>query len=97
MKFCPGKNGIPQVEISDSSATNVGGIDDEYVWSSRGLLSGGCFPNVNAWKSEDMASRWAGAVFLKAEKKFRKVRSYRDIPSLVSSVRKEADARAAVA
>lgn len=53
--------------------------------------------NVKAWKSEDMASRWAAAVFLKAEKKFRKVRSYRDIPSLVSSLRKEVDAQSDVA
>lgn len=59
---------------------------------SRDLLR-----NVKAWRSEDMASRWAGAVFLKAEKKFRKIRGFRDIPLLVSSMRKEVDAQSHVA
>ncbi len=37
------------------------------------------------------------AVFLKAEKKFRKIRGFRDIPLLVSSMRKEVDAQSHVA
>ena len=59
---------------------------------SRDLLR-----NVKAWKTEDMAVRWAGAVFLKAEKKFRKIRGYREIPLLVSSLRKEIDVESIVA
>lgn len=59
---------------------------------SRDLLR-----NVKAWKNEDMACRWAGAVFLKAEKKFRKILGYRDIPVLVSSMRREVDAKSNVA
>lgn len=59
---------------------------------SRDLLR-----NVKAWKNEEMATRWAGAVFLKAEKKFRKVHGFRDIPLLVSSMRKEVDAHSDVA
>lgn len=53
--------------------------------------------NVKNWKNEDMASRWAGAVFLKAEKKFRKIRGYREIPLLVSALRKEVDDQSHVA
>lgn len=53
---------------------------------SRDLLR-----NVKTWRNENMASRWAGAVFLKAEKKFRRVQGYRDIPSLVSSLRQHLD------
>ena len=37
------------------------------------------------------------AVFLKAEKKFRKIHGFRDIPLLVSSMRKEVDAQSHVA
>ncbi len=59
---------------------------------SRDLLR-----NVKTWRNEDMASRWAGAVFLKAEKKFRKIHGFRDIPLLVSSMRKEVDAQRDVA
>ena len=59
---------------------------------SRDLLH-----NVKAWKNEDMALRWAGAVLLKAEKKFRKIKGYREIPLVVSSLRKEVDAQSAVA
>ena len=59
---------------------------------SRDLLR-----KVKAWRNEEMASRWAGAVFLKAEKKFRKIRGFRDIPLLVSSMRKEVDAQSHVA
>ena len=53
--------------------------------------------NVKTWRNGEMASRWAGAVFLKAEAKFRKVRSFREIPLLVSSLRKEVDAQSDVA
>lgn len=59
---------------------------------SRDLLH-----NVKNWKNEDMAVRWAGAVLLKAEKKFRKIKGYREIPLLVSSLRKEIDAQSVVA
>ena len=59
---------------------------------SRDLLR-----NVKSWKNEDMACRWAGAVFLQAEEKFRKVRGYRDLPALVASLRKEVDAQSSVA
>ena len=59
---------------------------------SRDLLR-----NVKRWTSEEMASRWAGTVFLEAEKKFRKIRGHREIPALVSALRKEVDAHSSVA
>ena len=59
---------------------------------SRDLLR-----NVKTWRSGEMATRWAGAVFLKAEAKFRRVRSFRDIPLLAASLWKEVDAQSEVA
>lgn len=59
---------------------------------SRDLLR-----NVKRWKNEDMAARWAGAVFLEAEKKFRKIRGFREIPLLLSALREEVEAQSSVA
>ncbi len=50
--------------------------------------------NVKRWSSEDMAVRWAGTMLLEAEKKFRRVRGFREMPFLVSVLRKdEVDSR----
>ena len=42
--------------------------------------------NVKHWKNEDMAKRWAGATLLEAEKHFRRVRGYREMPLLASAL-----------
>lgn len=59
---------------------------------SRDLLR-----NVKAWKNEDMVCRWAAAVFLQAEKKFRKIKGFREIPLLIGAMRKGVDAQPDVA
>ena len=45
--------------------------------------------NVRRWRGDDMAVRWAGTMLLEAEKKFRRVRGFREMPFLVSALRKE--------
>ena len=39
---------------------------------------------VKRWRGGDMAQRWAVAALLRAEKKFRRVKGYREIPKLVA-------------
>ena len=54
--------------------------------------------NVKRWRSDDMAVRWVGTMLLEAEKKFRRVRGFREMPFLVSVLRKdEVDSRRASA
>ena len=43
--------------------------------------------NVTRWRSEEMASRWAGAMLLEAEKRFRRVKGYREMAILVQALR----------
>ena len=47
--------------------------------------------NVKRWRNEgDMRRRWAAAGVLEAEKKFRRVRGYRQIPQLVTMLNRHA-------
>ncbi len=48
--------------------------------------------NVKNWKSEDMVERWVAAGLLKAEKAFRRIRAYRDLPSFIAILRGKVDA-----
>ena len=49
--------------------------------------------NVKRWRNEgDMRRRWAAAGVLEAEKKFRRVRGYRQIPQLVTMLNRHAAA-----
>lgn len=45
--------------------------------------------NVKRWRNDDMAVRWAGTMLLEAEKKFRRIRGFREMPFLVSVLRKD--------
>ncbi|MEE8375202.1 MAG: IS256 family transposase [Acidimicrobiia bacterium] len=48
--------------------------------------------NVKRWRNHgDMRRRWAAAGLLEAEKKFRRVRGYRQIPQLVAALARHAD------
>ncbi len=40
--------------------------------------------NVKRWRNDDMAVRWAGTMLIEAEKKFRRLRGFREMPFLVS-------------
>lgn len=41
---------------------------------------------VKRWRGGDMLQRWAAAALLRAEKKFRRVQGYREIPKLIAAL-----------
>lgn len=47
--------------------------------------------NVKRWRSGTMAERWAAAGMSVAQKKFRKVKGYREIPALVAALQAHVD------
>lgn len=52
---------------------------------------------VKRWRGDDMVQRWAVASLLRAEKKFRRVKGYRDIPKLFASLQRKSIDRKEVA
>ena len=42
--------------------------------------------NVKRWRAGDQIERWVGSGLLVAERQFRKVQGYREIPSLLTSL-----------
>jgi putative transposase len=52
--------------------------------------------NVKRWRGADMIRRWASFGLLHAEKRFRRIKGYREMPKLVSALRK-ADTQVEVA
>jgi transposase-like protein len=48
--------------------------------------------NVKRWRDGEMRRRWCAAGMLQAEKSFRRVRGYRQIPALVAQLRLHAEA-----
>ena len=52
---------------------------------------------VKRWRGGDMVQRWAVASLLRAEKKFRRVKGYREIPKLALSLQQESLDRKEVA
>lgn len=47
--------------------------------------------NVKNWRSEDMVERWAVAGLLRAERGFRRIKAYRDLPPFIASLRGDVD------
>ncbi len=43
--------------------------------------------NVRRWRDGSMILRWVGSAILEAEKKFRRVRGYREMPALIEALR----------
>lgn len=43
--------------------------------------------NVRRWRNGSMILRWVGSAILEAEKKFRRVRGYREMPALIEALR----------
>ncbi len=43
--------------------------------------------NVRRWRDGSMILRWVGSAILEAEKKFRRVRGYREMPTLIAALR----------
>jgi transposase-like protein len=44
---------------------------------------------VKRWRGGDMLQRWAVAALLRAEKKFKRVKGYREIPKLVAALQQK--------
>ncbi len=44
--------------------------------------------NVRRWRDGSMILRWVGSAILEAEKKFRRVRGYREMPTLIEALRR---------
>jgi len=44
---------------------------------------------VKRWRGDDMVQRWAVAALLRAERKFRRVRGYKDIPKLIAALQQK--------
>jgi len=51
--------------------------------------------NVKRWRSQEMVQRWVGTMLLEVEKRFRRVRGYREMPTLVAALKRPASAAAA--
>jgi transposase-like protein len=52
---------------------------------------------VKRWRGGDMLQRWAVAALLRAEKKFRRVQGYREIPKLITALEQKSFDRKEVA
>ncbi len=52
---------------------------------------------VKRWRGGDMVQRWAVAALLRVEKKFRRVKGYREIPKLLVDLQKKSLDREEVA
>ena len=48
--------------------------------------------NVKRWRSGEMALRWTAAGMLEAERQFRRVVGYRDLPKLLAAIERERQA-----
>jgi hypothetical protein len=44
---------------------------------------------VKKWNGGDMVQRWAVAALLRAEKKFKRVKGYREIPKLIAALQQK--------
>ena len=53
--------------------------------------------NVKRWRDANMAWRWAGTVLLEVEKRFHRVKGYRDLPMLLEKLKEGVDQKEAVA
>ena len=53
--------------------------------------------NVKRWRDANMAWRWAGTVLLEVEKRFHRIKGYRELPVLVEKLKEGVDQEEAVA
>lgn len=51
-------------------------------------LTGDLCRNVKRWRNANMAWRWAGTILLEAEKRFNRIRGYREMPLLMNALKK---------
>ena len=55
----------------------------------------GLTKRVKRWRNDDMVNRWPGAVLLRAEKGFRRIRGYRELPILTNALAARIDSQQA--
>jgi len=53
--------------------------------------------NVKRWRNANMAWRWGGTVLLEAEKRFHRIKGYRELPLMLVKLEQLVDAKEAVA
>jgi putative transposase len=75
------KLGVPEQLRKTLSSTNV-------IESAFSIVQTAC-RNVKRWRDGDHVERWVASGLIVAERQFRKVIGYRDIPILLSSLEKE--------
>jgi len=81
--------GLPEQLSRLFSSTNI----TESCFSPADDLCG----NVKRWRDANMAWRWAGTVLLEVEKRFHRIKGYRDPPILVEKLKEAVDYKEAVA
>jgi len=60
-------------------------------------LVGDLCRNVKRWRGERMAVRWAGTMLLETEKRFYRIKGYREMPMLLAMLKRNVDTKEAVA
>ena len=70
--------GVPEKLRRSLASTNV-------IESAFSIVETAC-RNVKRWRPGDQIERWVGSGLLVAERQFRKVRGYREIPQLLASL-----------
>ena len=53
--------------------------------------------NVKRWRNANIAWRWAGTVLLEAEKRFHRIKGYRQMPMLAEALPRAIDSQEAIA
>jgi len=72
-------------------------LDNTNLIESCFSVTSGMCRNVKRWRNESMACRWMGSALLEAEKRFHRVRGYRQIPLLQKALNQEIDKKMDVA
>jgi len=60
-------------------------------------VTGDLCRNVKRWRGANMAMRWAGAMLLETEKRFYRIRGYREMPMLAVTLKRIVDIKEAIA
>lgn len=74
------KLGVTRLLIKTLSTTNP----IESCFSVTRTITG----RVKRWRGNDMVQRWAVASLLRAEKKFKRVKGYKEIPKLIAALQR---------
>ena len=86
------REGLEETVTLQTLGIKVGGALWKTLRSTNPIenLNGGVAQftrNVRRWRNGSMILRWVGSAILEAEKKFRRVRGYREMPVLINALR----------